>query len=171
MCEETLVRKLFYLRNSNSSRKQSNLNLHMLQTLYLTYVSLRLLWQKDFSFHMTKLLFVNWEWGKLRLQFCVGEPDVTAGAVVALPPCCPLSCIGSGIYLILCWAVSGCELSRKLLVACHFYFYFFSSGYFSASWAHWNQLSAGSDKHWNQHKKGQYVDCRKDVISFISLGC
>lgn len=49
-------------------------------------------------------------------------------------------------------------------------FIFSPPGYFSASWAHWNWLCAGSDKHWNQHKKGQKrVDCRKDVISFIRL--
>lgn len=117
---------------------------------------------------MTKLLFINWECGKLRLQFCVGEIDITAGAAVVLLPCCPLFCVSSGRYLILYWAVSVCELSRKLFA----FFFFFSPGYFSASWAHWNQLGAGSDKHWNQHKAAQKsIDCRKDVNSFISLGC
>ena len=98
----------------------------MLQTLYLICVSLCLIsvWQKDFSFHMAKLLFINWEWGKLRLQFCVSEIDVTAGAAVVLPPCCPLSCFGSGVYLILCWAVSVHEHSRKLLFALFFFFLF-----------------------------------------------
>lgn len=96
-----------------------------------------------------------------------------------IPPAPSLVLALSGIYLFLCWAV--CQLSRKLFAFTFFYFFFiffiplflfFSlPGCLSAIWAHWNWLSAGSDKPWNQPKKGQKcVDCRKDVISFISLG-
>lgn len=127
---------------------------------------------------MIKLLFIDWEWGrKLRLQFCVGEMDVTAGVAEVLHPCCPLSCVGSFWYLSV--SVLSCLQTQQEVVCLYFFFFLYSfvsfvfspPGYFSASWAHWNWLSAGSDKLWNQHKKGQKcVDCRKDVISFISLG-
>lgn len=125
---------------------------------------------------MIKLLFINWETRrKLKLQFCVGEMDVTAGVAEVLHPCCPLSSVGSLWYLSV--SVLSCLQTQQEVVCLYFFFFiplflfFFSlPGYFSASWAHWNWLCAGSDKHWNQHKKGQKcVDCRKDVISFISL--
>lgn len=49
-------------------------------------------------------------------------------------------------------------------------FFFFLSGYFSASLAHWNRLAVGSERHWDQHKKGQkHRGCQKGVIAFIRL--
>lgn len=117
---------------------------------------------------------------KRRLQFCVGEMDATAGVAEVLHPCCPLPCIGSLWYLSV--SVLSCLPTQQEVVCLYFFylfFYFFYSfvsffslpGCLSAIWAHWNWLSAGSDKPWNQPKKGQKcVDCRKDVISFISLG-
>lgn len=125
---------------------------------------------------MIKLLFINWEWRrKPRVQFCVGEMDVTAGVAEVLHPCCPLSCIGSLVFICFCAELfansAGSCLPLLFFFIPLFLFLFSPPGYFSASWTHWNWLCAGSDKHWNQHKKGQKcVDCRKDVISFISLG-
>lgn len=89
--------------------------------------------------------------------------------------CSPASLLPPLLYWL--WYLSDSVLSYFSLqtqqeVVKLFAFFFFLPGYFSASWAHWNQLGAGSDKHWNQHKKGQKcVDCRKNVIGFISLGC
>lgn len=112
---------------------------------------------------------------KQRLQFCMSEMGVSAGVAEVLHPCCPLPCIVSFWYLSV--SVLSCLQTQQEVVCLYFFFYSFVSfffplpGYFSAIWAHWNWPSAGSDKRWNQPKKGQKcVDCRKDVISFISLG-
>lgn len=104
----------------------------------------------------------------------LSEMGVTAGVAEVLHPCCPLPCIGSLWYLSV--SVLSCLQTQQEVVCLYFFFiplflFFSLPGCFSAIWAHWNWLSAGSDKHWNQPKKGQKcVDCRKYVISFISLG-
>lgn len=88
---------------------------------------------------------------------------VAAGAAVRLPSLLPP---------LMRWCLSESVLSHFSLltqqeVVC---FFFFLSGYFSASLAHRNRLAVGSERHRDQHKKGQKRGgCQKGVIAFIRL--